>query len=89
MVRVTVNDILGFFSGLLATFAFVPQVFLVWGQKPKPANDISLLMYIILCVGVAGWFVYGTRIKSRPVIFWNLVTFLFSLSILIYKIIYG
>jgi MtN3 and saliva related transmembrane protein len=79
----------GFFAGLFATASFVPQIILVWDMRPEPATAISLPMYVVFCIGVSLWLTYGVLFKSWPIIFWNAVTLLLSLTILIYKLIYG
>ncbi|MEK9194298.1 MAG: SemiSWEET transporter [Patescibacteria group bacterium] len=82
-------EFLGFVSGALATFAFVPQVIRVWKMKPAPATAISLPMYAVFCLGVLGWLFYGILIGSLPVMVWNIITFMLALSVLLYKKIYG
>lgn len=82
-------EILGFVVGALTTFAFIPQVILVWSMKPAPADAISLPMYAILCSGVLGWVIYGILIKSRPIIVWNATTLLLAFFVLVYKFTYG
>ncbi len=82
-------ELLGYLAAILTTASFIPGVIAVWHMKPAPAMAISSLMYIILSLGIAGWFIYGVLIKSRPVIIANGVTFVLTLSILFYKFIYG
>lgn len=82
-------EIVGFVAGALTTLSFLPQVILVWGMRPLPAVAISFPMYIAFCFGVSGWMIYGTMIKSRPVIAWNAITLAFALSVLVYKLMYG
>ena len=78
--------ILGLIAGTLTTFAFLPQLIKVW--KSKSTKDISLGMFIVLCVGISLWTVYGFLIKSFPIIIPNAVTFVFCMLILYFKIKY-
>ncbi|KKW47192.1 MAG: hypothetical protein A2128_01140 [Candidatus Liptonbacteria bacterium GWC1_60_9] len=83
------TEVLGLVSGALTTSSFLPQVVAVWRMAPKPAADISMLMYGILLVGIVGWIVYGFRIKSWPVKIWNVLSLLLALAVFSYKLIYG
>jgi len=82
-------EILGILAGICTTSAFVPQVYTVWSMRPAPAVAISLPMYILFLVGVIGWSVYGIKVKSFSITIMNSITSVLSLSILIYKCIYG
>lgn len=82
-------EFIGFISGALTSLSFFPQVILVWKMKPAPAAAISLPMYVMFCLGICGWLVYGNTIRSRPIMFWNTVTLTLAFSVLVYKCIYG
>jgi MtN3 and saliva related transmembrane protein len=75
---------IGLFSGFCTTIAFVPQAYKVW--KTKSTKDISLLMFLIFTVGVAGWLVYGVLTDNLPIIFANIVTLFLAFLILVAKI---
>lgn len=77
---------LGLFAGLLTTIAYLPQLIKTW--KTKSADDISWSMLITLCVGIVLWLVYGSSVHDLPLIAANIVTLVFSSSILILKIRY-
>ncbi len=79
--------ILGLTAGALTTFALLPQV--IKTLKLKETKDISLLMYIILCTGIALWLIYGLFIEDIPVIAANTISLALSLTILFSKIRYG
>jgi MtN3 and saliva related transmembrane protein len=74
----------GFFSGFCTTIAFIPQTYKVW--KTKSTKDISLWMFLIFTVGVAGWLVYGVLTHNLPIIFANIVTLFLAFLILVAKI---
>jgi uncharacterized protein with PQ loop repeat len=44
-------------AGGLATASLVPQVAKIW--KTKSAEDVSLTMFVVFCVGVVSWLAYG------------------------------
>jgi MtN3 and saliva related transmembrane protein len=77
------ESFLGYFAACCTTLAFLPQAIKV--IKTKDTAAISLSMYIIFTIGVISWFFYGIVIASKPVIFANLITFLFAFVILIVK----
>lgn len=80
------HNIIGSLSAILTTIAFIPQVIKV--IKSKNTKDISLAMYILFTIGVAGWFIYGLMLDSFPIITANIIVFILSSVILFYKIRY-
>jgi MtN3 and saliva related transmembrane protein len=81
------HDLVGYAAGFLATAAFVPQVAKTF--KARSARDISLGMYVLFCLGVALWLVYGLLIASWPVIVSNTVTLVLSGAVLVLKLRHG
>ena len=79
-------SLIGFIAGTFTTVAFLPQLVRVW--RTKSAGDISLLMYLIICTGIALWLIYGLLIHSFPVIAANSVTLAIAGGILSLKIRY-
>ena len=79
--------ILGCLAGFLTTSAFVPQVWKIW--KSKSAADLSLGMFIVFSLGVFCWLVYGILIFQAPIIFWNAITLILALAILLMKLNLG
>lgn len=78
---------LGLAAGICTTASFIPQVVKSW--KTKETKDLSLIMLILLAVGVGLWLTYGILTKDMPIILANIVSFPFTLSLLVIKIIYG
>jgi MtN3 and saliva related transmembrane protein len=78
------TEILGFISAFLTTFAFVPQAYHSW--ITRDLSGVSLPMYSIFSVGVAGWIIYGFLIESWPVFIANCITFVLSCLVLALKI---
>lgn len=79
-------SITGLLAGVLTTLAFLPQVFKVW--KSRSTKDISLLMYITFCAGLALWILYGVFLHSSPLVIANGITLALALSILIMKLLW-
>ncbi|MCW5515013.1 SemiSWEET transporter [Muriicola sp. Z0-33] len=77
-------EVLGLIAATLTTTAFVPQVYKAW--KDKSTRDISLVMYLVLCIGLVLWMIYGVLIQSLPVILANAITFLLVGAMVVLKI---
>jgi MtN3 and saliva related transmembrane protein len=75
---------LGYFAGFLTTISFFAQVVKTW--KRRSASDLSLGMFSVFSVGVVCWLIYGFIIQEMPMIFWNSVTLILVLTILIMKL---
>ena len=78
------TTMLGYFAGFLTTISFLPQVMKIW--KSRSASDLSLGMFSIFSVGVMCWLVYGFLLQETPMIFWNAVTLVLALTILVMKL---
>ncbi len=78
--------IIGLIAATCTTLAFLPQAIRV--IKTKHTKDISLAMYVVFSIGVFLWLVYGLSIRDIPIISANLITFIFSFTILVLKIRY-
>ena len=76
--------LIGYFAGFLTTIAFVPQVLKTW--KSKSASDLSLGMFLVFSLGVLCWFIYGILLAEVPIVFWNTVTLILALALLIMKL---
>ena len=77
-------QILGLVAGSLTTAAFLPQVIKTW--KSRSAKDLSLGMFLLFCLGVALWLIYGFIVRDIPVIAANFVTLMLALTLLIFKL---
>ncbi len=75
---------MGYLAGFLTTISFLPQVVKTW--KSRSASDLSLVMISVFSLGVVFWLVYGFLILETPIIFWNSVTLVLVLAILIMKL---
>jgi len=82
-----VIDLIGFFSGFCTTIAFLPQV--IKAYRTRSTKDVSLLMFLVFTIGVAGWLVYGVLLMNVPIIIANILTLFLAFLILIAKIRFG
>ena len=78
------TSLIGYIAAALTTVAFLPQAIKI--IETKDTTSISLYMYIILNIGIILWLIFGFLIRELPVIFANLVTIIFTLTVLILKI---
>ena len=78
------TEILGLIAGFLTTMSFIPQVVKTW--RSRSARDLSLVMFLLYCVGVFLWMIYGIMIDQLPVILWNVITLILASVILFFKI---
>jgi MtN3 and saliva related transmembrane protein len=78
------TEIIGLIAGLLTTAAFIPQVIKTW--RTKSAKDLSLVMFLLYCLGVLLWSIYGLMIDEFPVILWNIITLALASVILYFKL---
>ncbi|MEM1426985.1 MAG: SemiSWEET transporter [Cyanobacteria bacterium P01_H01_bin.130] len=81
------TTLLGISAGFLTTMAYFPQVMKTW--QSKSAEDMSWTMLVALCVGIVLWLVYGLEVHDTPVIVANIVTLMFTTTILGLKIAYS
>ena len=81
-----IKTYLGLFAAACTSLSFFPQVIKV--IKSKSTKDISLAMFLIFCVGVAAWLVYGILLRDTPIILANIITLILAGIILGYKIRY-
>jgi MtN3 and saliva related transmembrane protein len=74
---------IGYLAAVLTTFSFLPQAVLT--LRTRKTDEISLIMYLMLNVGIACWLAYGLLLDDLAIILANSVTLLFSLPILLVK----
>jgi len=79
------TTLLGLIGGTLTTSSFVPQV--LKAVKTRSTRDVSTGMFVLLSAGIFIWIVYGIKINSLPVILTNSISFVFSVIILVYKVV--
>ncbi len=75
---------IGYAAASLTTFSFLPQMIRV--VMTRRTEDISRNMYILFNLGVCLWLAYGFLKSDLPIIIANIVTLIFSLTILFFKL---
>ncbi|HWT65692.1 MAG TPA: SemiSWEET transporter [Terracidiphilus sp.] len=79
-------EAVGSTAAFCTTVSFVPQLVRVW--RRKQAEDISLLMFLLFCLGLLCWLIYGIGLHSMPMIMANTATLVLALAILVLKLRY-
>jgi MtN3 and saliva related transmembrane protein len=79
--------ILGLAAGACTTLAFLPQVIKTW--RSRQTGDLSLIMFLVFCVGVVLWLAYGLLVGDLPLIVANAVTLVLGGTILFFKLRHG
>jgi MtN3 and saliva related transmembrane protein len=78
---------IGLLAACLTTISFLPQAIKI--ICTKQTHGISLLMYVLFCLGVLLWLIYGLIILDLPIILANAVTLALSSIVLFLKIKLG
>ena len=78
------TTVLGLAAATLTTAAFLPQVIKTW--RTRQTRDISLGMFLVLCLGICLWLVYGILRGDLPLILANAVTLALAGTILAFKL---
>jgi len=78
--------IIGITAAVLTTISFVPQV--VKAARTRQTKDLSLAMYVLFCLGVSLWLVYGLILQKLPIVAANGSALALGLFILYLKIKY-
>jgi MtN3 and saliva related transmembrane protein len=77
---------IGIIAGILTASSMLPQVIKV--MKEKKAEEISLLMLIVLITGITLWVVYGVMKKDMPIIATNAFSLLVNGVLIVLRIKY-
>ncbi len=80
------TTVLGLAAAALTTAAFLPQVIKAW--RTRRTRDISLGMFLVLCLGIILWLVYGVLRGDLPLVIGNAVTLVLAGTILALKLKY-
>jgi len=82
----TLVAILGILASGISAVSFLPQLIKI--VTTKDTKSISLHMYILFCIGILLWLLYGALVKDLPIILVNLLIGVQAFIILGYKIKY-
>ena len=81
------TEYIGLIAGLVVTCSLVPQIMRVF--RLKSAREISMLFTSLLLLGMVLWLVYGIMQGLFPVILWNVIGALLTMTLLVAKVKYG
>ena len=79
-----IGEFLGYACGFCTTIAFLPQT--IKSIRSRNVSGLSLSMYVIYCIGLIFWILYGVYLNSFQMVLFNGITLLFN-SIILYLII--
>ena len=74
----------GIFAGVCTAASMLPQLIKI--IKEKKADDVSVLMLLVLIIGLGLWVVYGFLRDDWPLIITNSFSFLLNLIVLTLRI---
>jgi MtN3 and saliva related transmembrane protein len=87
MILDIVLETLATITGVVSSFAMLPQIYRIF--KRKSAKDISIWTYLYMLVAGAIWVLYGLNIQSFPIWVSNLIGSLTMIGIIIGWTLYG
>lgn len=77
---------IGITAGVLTASSMLPQVIKV--LREKKAEEISIVMLLVLISGIGLWIVYGVMKKDMPIIVTNAFSLLVNIVLMILRIKY-
>jgi len=80
------TQIIGLTAGILTASSLLPQ--LIKTIKEKEAEDISLVMLLVLLSGISLWIFYGIRRDDFPIIITNSFSLLLNVIMIFLRIKY-
>ena len=86
MLFINTQNLIGSIAGIFTAVSLLPQ--LIKLLKEKHAEDISILMLIVLFTGLAFWVIYGVMKKDWPIIVTNSFSLLVNFLLILLRIKY-
>ena len=80
------TQIIGIAAGIFTATSLLPQV--IKTLKEKKAEDVSLLMLLVLQAGLILWVIYGFKREDMPIIITNCFSLLVNITMVILRIRY-
>ena len=87
MVVDVVLETLATITGVVSSFAMLPQIYRIF--KRKSAKDISIWTYLYMLAAGVIWVLYGLNIQNFPILVSNLISSLAMIGIIIGWFLYG
>lgn len=81
------NQVIGIVAGICTATSLLPQVIKTF--KEKKAEDVSILMLVVLWIGQILWIVYGIQKKDVPIIATNAFSLLINVLMMILRFRYA
>jgi MtN3 and saliva related transmembrane protein len=80
------TQIIGLAAGVLTATSLIPQVIKTF--KEKKAEDVSLIMLLVLLSGQILWIVYGFKKDDLPIIATNCFSLMVNMVMVVLRIRY-
>lgn len=80
------TQVIGLAAGVCTATSLIPQV--VKTIKEKKAEDVSIVMLLVLATGIVLWIVYGIKKSDLPIIATNAFSLLVNITMTILGIKY-
>lgn len=77
-------EVIDYLAAFCTTISFLPQAYLT--LKTRDTESLSLGMYSTFTLGVLLWLLYGLLIEDKAIVLANVITFVLSATILVFKI---
>ena len=79
-----IAEALGYLAGICTAVVFLPQS--LQTIKSRNVEGLSVFTYIIYCIGMISWILYGAYLGSIQMILFNAISLVFA-AIVLYLII--
>lgn len=76
-----IAEAIGYVGGLCTAFCFMPQTLKT--IRTKDVQSLSLVSYILYCIGILSWVLYGFYVHSVQMVVFNSISLFFAGYILI------
>jgi len=81
-----IAETIGYIGGLCTAFCFMPQTLKT--IRSKNVQGLSLVSYILYCIVILSWVLYGIYVHSVQMVVFNSISLFFAGYILIMILIY-
>ncbi len=78
-----ITQIIGIGAGILTSCSMLPQLIKI--IREKKADEVSLLMILVLLSGLALWTIYGIMKDDWPIIITNSFSIVVNILLLIFR----
>ena len=81
------NQVIGIVAGIFTACSMLPQLIKI--VKEKKAEEVSIMMILVLMAGLSLWIVYGFMKQDWPIIVTNIFSLTVNVLLLIFRLKYG